>query len=137
EPALLPWQTVKSQTYNWDGSKFVEAGTESWKPSVEVQKKPSPQAASEGPPAPPPPRPPSPDELLDRVYALFRQDRKVGIEKPRFDFVTDVAADARPERVLVHGKDLVVFGKGFREGTSYAFTSIGVESSKDVVDATA
>jgi hypothetical protein len=75
--------------------------------------------------------------MLDRVYALYRQDRKVGSERPRFDFVTDVAGDRTSERVLVHQKDIVVFGKGFKEGTSYAFITIGVESPKDIVGVTA
>jgi hypothetical protein len=94
-------------------------------------------AVEQGPPAPPPPRPPSADELLDRVYALYRRDHHVGIEKPRFDFVADVASDKTPERVLVHGRDIVVFGKGFKDGLSYAYTTIGVDSSKDVTDVTA
>jgi hypothetical protein len=38
---------------------------------------------------------------------------------------------------LIHDRDLVVFGKGFRSGTSYAFITIGVGEGKDIVDATA
>ncbi|HEX7672465.1 MAG TPA: hypothetical protein VF395_22885, partial [Polyangiaceae bacterium] len=141
DSALLPWQTLKSRTFEWDGKSFSDAGSEKWEPKVQAPVRNSVAAvastASEGPPAPPPPRPPSPDELLDRVYALYRQDRRVGIERPRFDFVSDVAADPTPERVLIHGKDIVVFGKAFKEGTSYAFITVGVESPKDVLDATA
>jgi hypothetical protein len=92
--------------------------------------------ASDGPPQPPAPRPPSADELLDRVYALYRKDRGAS-GKPSFDFVTDVAGDSGPERVLIHGKDIVVFGKGFRKGMSYAFITIGVADPKDIVDVTA
>jgi hypothetical protein len=86
---------------------------------------------------PPPPRPPTSDELLDRVYALYRKDRGVGNSRPRFDFVTDVAGDSSPERVVVHDRDIVVFGKGFRSGTSYAFITVGVSDPKDILDATA
>jgi hypothetical protein len=93
--------------------------------------------ASSGPIAPPAPRPPSADELLDRVYALYKRDRGAGGGKPRFDFVTDVAGDRGPERVLIHEKDIVVFGKGFRNGTSYAYITVGVAEGKDIVDATA
>ena len=140
--ALLPWQSLKSRTYSWDGKQFTDAGSENWQPKVAAPPLPAPRdkaaaSAQEGPPAPPPPRPPSPDELLDRVYALYRQDHHVGTEKPRFDFVADVAADKAPERVLVHGKDIVVFGKGFKEGTSYTYTTVGVESGKDISDVTA
>jgi hypothetical protein len=138
DPALLPWDKLKSKAFEWDGKTFSPAGNETWQPNVKAPTaKRAVKAADEGPPAPPPPRPPSADELLERVYALYRQERKTGIDKPRFDFVTDVAVDATPERVLVHGKDIVVFGKKFKEGTSYVYTSIGVESPKDIVDVTA
>jgi hypothetical protein len=141
ESALLPWSPVKSRTYEWDGKQFGDAGSESWSPKMQApsaaRETKAKEAAPEGPPAPPPPRPPSADELLERVYALYRRDHHVGIEKPRFDFVADVAGDAAPERVLLHGRDVVVFGKGFKEGLSYAYTTLGVDSSKDIVDMSA
>jgi hypothetical protein len=68
---------------------------------------------------------------------MYRNERGLGSAKPRFDFVTDVAGDSATERVLIHGKDIVVFGKGFRGGTTYAFITIGVADPKDVLDATA
>ncbi|HVW29497.1 MAG TPA: hypothetical protein VHC69_29235 [Polyangiaceae bacterium] len=139
ESSLLPWSPVKSRTYEWDGKQFADAGSESWTPKMQApsavrEVKP---AAADGPPPAPPPRPPSADELLERVYALYRRDHHVGIEKPRFDFVADVAGDATPERVLLQGRDVVVFGKGFKEGLSYAYTTVGVDSSKDIVDVSA
>jgi hypothetical protein len=141
ESALLPWSPVKSRTYDWDGKQFADAGSESWSPKMQApsaaRETKAAAAPAEGPPAPPPPRPPSADELLERVYALYRRDHHVGIEKPRFDFVADVAGDAAPERVLLHGKDVVVFGKGFKEGLSYAYTTLGVDSSQDIVDMSA
>jgi hypothetical protein len=75
--------------------------------------------------------------MLERVYALYKNDRGVGRAKPRFDFVTDVVGDAQMERVLVHGKDIVVFGEGFREGRSYTFINVGVKDSTDILHATA
>jgi hypothetical protein len=74
--------------------------------------------------------------MLDRVYALYKRDRSTS-GKPRFDFVTDVAGDTGPERVLIHDRDIVVFGKGFRGGMSYGFITVGVADGKDIVDATA
>lgn len=136
--ALLPWETVKSRSFEWKGDKMEEAGETSWKPTLKKgSNKPRRVSRPNGPPPPPPPRPPNADEMLDRVYALYRKDRGVGGGKPRFDFVTDVVGDEQTERVLVHGKDIVVFGKGFREGRSYAFINVGVEDSKDIVHATA
>ncbi len=134
---ILPWESVKSKSFKWQGDGMKPAGETSWTPKVAGKKGgPAPKVRAEGPAQPPPPRPPSSDELLDRVYALYKKDRGTGA-RPRFDFVTDVAGDAGPERVLIHDRDLVVFGKGFRSGTSYAFITIGVGEGKDIVDATA
>lgn len=136
---LLPWESVGSRTFTWKGKGFEPSGETGFTPKQAAggAKKPKAKAAkSDEPPAPPPPRPPTSDELLDRVYALYKKDRGVS-GKPSFDFVTDVAGDRGPERVLIHGKDMVVFGKGFREGLSYAFIAIGVADSKDILDATA
>jgi hypothetical protein len=135
--ALLPWETVKSRSFEWKGGEMEEAGETSWKPKLtKGSGNPRRVTRPDGPPPPPPPRPPNADEMLDRVYALYRKDRGAG-GKPRFDFVTDVIGDSQTERVLIHGKDIVVFGKGFREARSYAFINVGVEDSKDIVHATA
>ncbi|MET0790124.1 MAG: hypothetical protein ABW061_01260 [Polyangiaceae bacterium] len=145
-PALMPWESVGSRTFKWTGKGFEQAEETPFTPqggsapkATKGGKKPhkARAARSDEPPAPPPPRAPTSDELLDRVYALYRKDRGVGGGRPSFDFVTDVAGDRGPERVLVHGKDLVVFGKGFRQGLSYAFITIGVTDPKDIVDVTA
>ena len=139
---LLPWESVGSRTFAWKGKGFEAAGETGFTPKQSAGappaagKKPKARPKSDEPPAPPAPRPPSADELLDRVYALYKKDRGVS-GKPSFDFVTDVAGDRGPERVLIHGKDMVVFGKGFREGLSYAFIAVGVADPKDILDATA
>jgi hypothetical protein len=141
---LLPWESVGSRTFAWKGKGFEAAGETGFTPKVSAGgargKKPKSgkpgTRASDEPPAPPKPRPPTADELLDRVYALYKKDRGAG-GKPRFDFVTDVAGDRGPERILIHGSDIVVFGKGFREGLSYAFIAVGVKEPQDILDATA
>jgi hypothetical protein len=142
---LLPWESVGSRTFAWKGKGFQAAGETGFTPkqgagvaAAAGAKKPKSRAKgqSDEPPAPPVPRPPSADELLDRIYALYKKDRGVS-GKPSFDFVTDVAGDRGPERVLIHGKDMVVFGKGFREGLSYAFIAVGVGDAKDILDVTA
>jgi hypothetical protein len=134
--ALLPWQAVGSRSYQWDGKKLDKLSETAQQPKA--GKKPSKKPRKpEGPPPPPPPRPPTADELQDRLYALYRKERKLGAKPPRFDFVTDVADDTRMERVLVHGSDVVVFGPGYRGGTSYAFISVGVADPKDILHVTA
>jgi hypothetical protein len=139
---ILPWESVGSRTFAWKGKGFEPAGETGFTPKTGAApgKKPKgknkAKAGSDEPPAPPAPRPPSADEMLDRVYALYKKDRGAS-GKPSYDFVTDVAGDRGPERVLIHGKDIVVFGKGFREGLSYAFIAVGVGEPKDILDATA
>jgi hypothetical protein len=138
---ILPWESVGSRKFAWKGKGFESAGETAWTPKqsgggVAKAGGKKPKAKSDEPPPPPAPRPPTADEMLDRVYALYKKDRGVS-GKPSFDFVTDVAGDRGPERVLIHGKDIVVFGKGFREGQSYAFIAVGVADPKDILDATA
>jgi hypothetical protein len=135
--ALLPWDPIQSRTYTWNGSTFEKAKETKQKGRPGGKKKRGPgKAVPSGPPAPPPPRAPNPEELLDQVYALYRKEHKVGKDAPRFDFVTDVAGDTSLERVLVHQKDIVVFGPGFRSGASYACITVGVASPEDIVDVT-
>ncbi|MCU0691851.1 MAG: hypothetical protein MUF54_10655, partial [Polyangiaceae bacterium] len=89
--------------------------------------------------APPAPRPPTPDELLDQVLDLYLKDHKIpkGVT-PSFDFVTNVAGDQRNERILCHDRDLVVFGKGFREGRAYVSLSMAQFSrGQDILDVNA
>ncbi len=142
---LLPWESVGRRTFKWQGKGFQQTDETPYTPdgasaaahsAKHAQQPNKTRQPSDEPPAPPAPRAPSADELLDRVYALYRKDRGAS-GKPSFDFVTDVAGDRGPERVLVHGKDLVVFGKGFRSGLSYAFITIGASDAKDIVDVTA
>ncbi len=140
EAALLPWEETESKRYAWQGATFAMVGE---KKQSGQAKKAKPGRASGGAVAgtdvatPPAPRPPNPDELLDQVYASYRKDRGVKAKKPRFDFVTDVAADSSTERVVVHEKDIVCFGKNFRDGASYVYTTIGVANPDDIIDMTA
>jgi hypothetical protein len=127
-PVLLPWGTIRSQTYKLTGASYTK---------VDEQSQPAtpPPAAAE-PPAPPPPRAPSADELVAEVYATYKRERNT-TGRPRFDLAVDVAGDARVERVLLHDRDIVVFGKGFRGGKGYAFLTLPqLASSADVLDLT-
>jgi hypothetical protein len=145
EAVLLPWEPVKECAFEADGREYKKVSETKQKPGASKgtsAKKVAHRADAddgEGSRAslPPPPRPPSAEEMLDQVYALYRKDRHVKVKPPRFDFVTDVAADGTNERVLVHDKDIVCFGKRFRDGASYVYTSIGVTSPDDIIDMTA
>lgn len=140
-PALLPWESVEWRSYRWKGQRLEpfdeKAGpARAGKSGAQALATKSAKSASPSSKAPPPPRPPSAAELLDRIYALYRRDRGVGPQKPRFDLVTDVAEDERTERVLVHDRDLVVFGPGFQQGQTYTYLTIGVKEAKDILSVT-
>jgi hypothetical protein len=144
EPALLPWGEVRSQTYEWKGSSFDKVNETRQAARETRNRAPADDnGASEEPvatgPQVAPPRPPTPDELQEQVYVLYRRQRRIGPhDKPRFDFAVDVAEDSRRERVVVHGRDLVVFGKGFKQGAGFAFASLEqFASPDDLADVTA
>jgi len=56
-------------------------------------------------------------QLLDQ----YKRDKGLPDDaKPRFNLEVQVEGDGRPERIVLMGRDLVVFGPGFRGGTQYA-----------------
>ncbi len=126
DPVLLPWGSVRSQTYRLAGAAYAKADEQ----RQAATPAPAPQAAA----AAPPPRPPSAEEQQAEVYAIYKRERGA-TGKPRFDLAVDVAGDARVERVLLHGRALVVFGKGYRGGKGYAFLTLPqLASDADVMD---
>jgi Ca2+-transporting ATPase len=133
DPLLFPWGSIKSQTYEWNGKTYVKTREEKQAPGRVAAR------AARARALPPPARPPTPDEMQDQVYALYKRDRRVnGNDKPRFDVAIDLAEDERNERVLLHGRDLVVFGKGFKGGQGYAFLTLEqFNDPRDVIDLTA
>lgn len=161
-PTLMPWDAIKARTYGWTGTGFALLDEKEGKAELKAPKKGGTRFYSgTGPPpganrsgsagngasgsntaggeggAPPAPRAPSADELQNQVYTLYRTERGHKQGKPSFDFVTNVAGDETTERVLVHGNDLVVFGRKFKSGTSYVYTTIGVKDPADILDVTA
>lgn len=133
--ALLPWQSVKSRTFTWSGAGLAASKESSWQPKMAAPA--AAPASAAGAQAPPAPRPPSSDEMLERVYALYKSDRGINRQKkPSFDFVTDVVEDEQMERIIIHDRDLLVFGKGFMKGLSYTYLTIGVKDSKDILSVT-
>ncbi|MFW5921112.1 MAG: hypothetical protein ACOCUS_04675 [Polyangiales bacterium] len=51
---------------------------------------------------------------------------------PRFDRGGDVAGDGREERVVVVGEYIVVVGPGYKNGESYDFMQLPVDSASDI-----
>jgi hypothetical protein len=138
---LLPWGPVKKQVYAYGTKSFSKVREDKQVSAASATARAAETADTEGEPSAalaPAARPPTPDELLEQVYALYKKDhRVVGREKPRFDFAADLAEDARKERMLLHGRDLLVFGKGFKGGTAYAVASlVQFVDAKDIADVT-
>jgi len=141
EPVLLPWGAIKSQTFRFDGSKFVKAREVAQAsaapaatttttaivatPRVERDTPPTPQQRPGG-------------DLSAQLLARYRADRGVAESvRPRVDVQVHVDGDARPERVLLVGRDIVIFGPGFKGGNAYAFLTLSqFASDADVEDMT-
>jgi len=64
-------------------------------------------------------------DLSARVLDQYRKDRGVGADvAPKVDLRVHVAGDGRPERVVLIGRDVVVFGPGFKGGLGYAYSTL-------------
>ncbi|MRG91592.1 hypothetical protein GF068_06600 [Polyangium spumosum] len=117
-PALLPWETTASRTYKWNGKAFTKAA----EASQAATPPPAPKAAGETL-KPEAPKGPSASELLEQVHALYKRERGV-TGKPRFNVSADVSGDKQVESILLHDRDLVIFGKGFKGGAGYSYLSL-------------
>ena len=119
EPILFPWGAVRSQVWRWDGTRFTKA-------KEVAQKEQLPGGGTADHPPPHPAEPPTPKvakggSLSASMLDQYRRDRGVaGDGAPKADLRVQVAGDARPERVVLLGRDIVVFGPGFKGGTAYA-----------------
>jgi hypothetical protein len=144
EPILFPWGGVKSQTYRFDGSKFTKAKEVAQREQALGG---TARAAGGDDGARLPPHPPEPatpkvtrgGDLGAQVLEQYRQDRSVGDDvTPKADLKVHVAGDARPERVVLLGRDLVVFGPGFKGGSGYAYITLQqFADSGDISDVSA
>ncbi len=144
EPLLLPWGTVRTQVFRFDGSHFTrekeitqdgvrrrarrtaEAATSASESPADTngEQQPS-RAAMVRPEEPPTPKVGRGGDLSARVLDQYRRDHGVPPgATPKVDLQVQVAGDPRPERVLLIGRDIVVFGPGFKDGTGYAFATL-------------
>lgn len=142
-PVLVPWGTIASQTFSVKDGAFALTNEE----------------AQEGESAPAPPAPdddgddddddstatarPSPKPSVatwekssgpdtERVYDLYKKQRKV-TGKASFDLTADLVGGKDRERLVVHGRDVVVFGPGFRGGRGFsAITLSNFEKASDI-----
>ena len=138
EPILLPWGGVRSQIFRFDGARFTKAkelsqqgtsppssphGSDSSPHGSDSE--PSPRAALVRPAEPPTPKVTRGGDLSAQMLDQYRRDRGLSAgSSPKVDLQVQVAGDSRPERVLLIGRDLLVFGPGFKEGTGYTYTTL-------------
>jgi hypothetical protein len=74
---------------------------------------------------PPTPKVGKGGDLSAQLLEQYRRDRGVGADvSPAADLKVNVTGDGRAERVVLLGKDVVVFGPGFKGGTAYAFLTL-------------
>ncbi|MGH7298300.1 MAG: hypothetical protein ACRELB_25395, partial [Polyangiaceae bacterium] len=142
EPILFPWGGVKTQVYRFDGTKFTRSKEVTQRESFPTGGGSS-TASGERPP-PRPAEPPTPKvskggDLSAQLLEQYRRDRGVGADvTPTADLKVHVAGDGRPERVVLLGRDVVVFGPGFKGGTAYAFLTLSqFADASDIKDLSA
>jgi hypothetical protein len=124
EPILLPWGTVRMQSFHYDGSRYKKA-----KEIAQAGVAPAPPPGEPKPPALPRDVPTPPQhaggDLSSQLFDQYKRDHTVPSDaKPRFDLQVNVEGDGRAERVVLVGRDIVVFGPGFLGGTQYAFVTL-------------
>lgn len=127
DPLLLPWGTIDSQTYKWKGKGLSKVAEKTHaKPVAATPEAPKP-IEGKAPPA----EKPSADKNAENVHSLFKKDRKVK-GTPKVDLFADCAEGTEAERVVLHGRDLAVFGPGFKKGAAYVFTTLPFAAAEDV-----
>lgn len=146
EPVLLPWGGIKSQVYRFDGAKFAKV--------KEVTQTPAPGAVGAATPPdtfgntlararaeePATPVVSKGKDLSNDVFAQYKHDHGIPDgATPRVDLQVNVGGDdAKPERVVLMGRDVVVLGPGFKGGTSYAVITLSqFARDEDVKDLSA
>jgi plasmid stability protein len=124
EPLLLPWGTVRSRTYKLEGGRFAKA-SEIAQAGAAAPAKATGEAAPSARQEPPTPPVQKGSNLGRRVLEAYLKDAGIPAgTKPRFDLAVNVDGDAKPERVALFGKDIVVLGPAFKDGTGYARLSL-------------
>ena len=138
EGILLPWGTVRSRSFRLDKGKFTKSGEVAQGGASTPSASPSLAGAAATRDLPTPSVGKSSD-LSHQVMDLYLKDQSVPAgTKPRFDIEVNVDGDARPERVSLVGRDIVVLGPGFKSGSGYARISLAqFTDDKDVSEMTA
>ncbi len=68
----------------------------------------------------------------DNVLRRFLASQDMDAARPQHDLRGDVSGDNRPERVVLVGRYVVVFGPGYRNGQGYDFAALPVQNPSDI-----
>lgn len=148
-PILLPWGAVKSRTLKVDDGRFVTASEIAQTPApgaeAATQVGQTGQASGSGsspvgaPRDLPSPTVKSASTLAQDQLAQFKKEHGVAATaSPKINLETNLAEDARPERVVLFGRELAVFGPGFRGGKGYVYAKLeAFTKDEDVGEVTA
>lgn len=132
DPVLLPWGTIDSQTYKWKGKTLTKVAEKTHaKPALEPAKPIEGKAPSPPSTGPEKATTKPKEHNSDKVLELFKKDRKA-TGTPKHDLRADCAEGSETERIVVFGRDLAVFGPGFKGGTSYVFMTLPVAAASDL-----
>ena len=130
---------MRPRTYRYEGGHFERANEVAQTPTL-----PAGQKAAQGSVAsvraadPPTPAQGKGGDLSKQLFEQFKRDRNLAASvTPTTDIQVHVADDPRPERVVLMGNDIVVFGPGFKGGQEYAFISLSQFASGSVKELTA
>lgn len=125
EPVILPWGGVKSQTYKWDGSKFAKG-----KDVTQTAVAPPPPVATTTMVTKQPVESSTPTvmkstNVKEAIFEQYKKDQKVAADvRPKVDIETNVDSEGNRERIILIGRDIVVFGPAFKGGATYSFVTL-------------
>lgn len=164
EPILLPWGPFRARVYRWDGSVFArieespnpdyvdptaaretaarETGAHETgaRESATRETRARESAARETGARESAARESAARETatvagIDALLAAFREQRGIHARsRPTFRILANVAASAEPETIHVYGRDLVVVGPAFRNGTGWFHFEIPAREPDDVIE---
>lgn len=139
-PILLPWGAVKSRTLKAEEGRFVTASEVAQTPAPGAE----PAAVAQTLPPNGPRDLPSPtvktsSSLAEDQLSQFKKEHGVAAGAgAKVNLEVNLAEDARPERAVLFGRDLAVFGPGFRGGKGYVYARLEAFSKdEDVAEVTA
>jgi hypothetical protein len=129
ESILFPWGGVRAQVYKFDGTHFTKAKEVTQRATAPTGQPgeaaaPAAERAPARPAEPPTPKVGRGGDLSAQLLDQYRRDRGVGDVAPAIDLKVQVVGDGRAERVVLVGRDIVVFGPGFKGGTGYAYLTL-------------